>query len=233
MAKTKQELSDMKSEDLVEYVASLSADVDKKNEEAKSAMDNKDDEHKTAMDDKEHETKTAMEDEKKNHEAVMKAVLKAMDEDDHEKRKEAVKSAMEDNDHKEKEATVHGTEDDDNEKKALKAEVTYLANKIKKPQIQYLKRVYEASLTDEATIKKYETQWNEKTAQQLDAEIEKIAPLVRTLTETSQLDASIPSEISIPMQSTLPTSSHNTYKGSVDLSKISKMSDKDLFRSRR
>jgi len=246
MSKTTQELSAMKTEDLVEYVASLSAEVDKKehdanyamdkkDHDAKTAMDEKDEEHKTAM---EHERKMAMEHEDKKHEATLKAVLKAMEEDDHEKRKDAVKSAME---KEHKTAMEHGHEDknkdakqameDDDEKKALKAQVTYLATVVKNPKIQYLTKVYQAALTPEATLKEYVADWNGKTPQQLDAEIKKITPLVQTLTQTNQMDAATP-EIEIPMMSTLPTPT-TSYQGSVDLSKINKMSDKDLFRTGR
>ena len=171
-----------------------------------------------------------MDEEEKKHEATMKAVLKAMEEDDHEKRKEAVKSAMEDN-HEDKDKDAKRAMEDDDEKKALKAQVTYLATVVKNPKIQYLTKVYQAALTPEATLKEYVADWNGKTPQQLDAEIKKIAPLVQTLTQTNQMDAATP-ELEIPMMSTLPTST-TSYQGSVDLSKINKMTDKDLFRSNR
>jgi len=106
--------------------------------------------------------------------------------------------------------------------------LTYLAQVVKNPKIQYLTKVYQAALTPEATLKEYVADWKEKTPQQLDAEIKKIAPLVQTLTQTNQMDASTP-ELEIPMMSTLPTP--HSYSASVDLSKINKMSDKDLFRS--
>ena len=236
MSKTEQELSAMKTEELVEYVASLSAEVDKKDKEANYAMDKKDKDAKTAMEDKEDNHKSAMDEEEKKHEAVLKAVLKAMEEDDHEKRKEAVKSAMDDDKHdndKNKEAK-RAAEEDDDEKKALKAEVTYLANYNKSPKIQYLKKVYQAALTPEATITKYVAEWEGKTLPQLDAEIKKIAPLIQTLTQNNQMDAvtQTSDNFEIPMMSTLPTP-NSSYSGSVDLSKINKMSDQDLFNGRR
>jgi len=116
--------------------------------------------------------------------------------------------------------------EDDEEKKALKAQVTYLANSVKAPKIQYLTKVYQAALTPKETITEYVAEWNKQTPQQLDAEIKKLGPLINTITQT-QMNAEVP-EMVIPTMSTLPTGD-STYKGSVDTSRITKMSDAELF----
>jgi len=222
--KSERELSAMDNPELVEYIASMSAQVDKDKEEAKTAMEKEHEDAKKAMEDKEHEAKKAMEDEEKKHDAVKQAVLKAMENDDKEEAMKAVLKAMGDDDNKEHEAKK--AMEDDDEKKALKAQVTYLADTIKTPKIQYLTKVYQAALTPKETITEYVAEWNKQTPQQLDAEIKKLGPLINTITQT-QLNAEVP-EMVIPTMSTLPTSD-STYKGSVDVSKISKMSDAELF----
>lgn len=221
--KSARELSAMDNPELVEYIASMSAQVDKDKEEAKTAMEKEHEDAKKAMEDKEHEAKKAMEDEEKKHEAVKQAVLKAMENEDKEEAKKAVLKAMGDND-KEHEAK-HAMEDDE-EKKALKAQVTYLATTVKAPKIQYLTKVYQAALTPKETIEEYVAEWNKQTPQQLDAEIKKLGPLINTITQT-QMNAEVP-EMVIPTMSTLPIGD-SVYKGSIDTSKITKMSDAELF----
>jgi len=142
-------------------------------------MDDMDKEHKDAMDEEEEKAKKAkkaQEEDEKKVEAKMAAILKAMDEDDHEKREALVKAAMEEDEKKHE-----GMGDDDEEKKALKAEVTYLSAAIKQPKIERLTNIYKASKTPEEQIKSFVAEWEKKTPKQLDAELKKTEHLAETV----------------------------------------------------
>jgi hypothetical protein len=225
MSKTIEEISKMKQEDLVEFVASLSAkadDVDKKHEEAKKAMEEK---HKEAIDNKEKESKKALDEEHKKNEATLKAVLKAMEEDDPEKRKEAVKAAIDHKDDEHKEGTSH----DDEEKKAMKAEITYLAAELKKPKIEYLAKVYQAANTPEDKLKEYVADWETKTAKQLDAAIEQVKPLIDSIESVTQFEANKTEKSPFGFSTASPPTSSKTFAASKEFEKIEKMSTEDLF----
>ena len=195
-AKTKEELSAMDIPELVTYVASLTADVEHKDDEHKQAIlkaeeEKKEEEAKQAKkaeEEKEEAVRQAMDDEHKKDAARMEAVLKAMDEKDPEKRKEAIKNAMKESE-EEKNNDANKARKADHEKeeenKALKAEVSYLASQINLPKIDYLKKVYEASNTDAAKIREYVAEWEKMDTKQLDGAIDKVKPLVETLNSTN------------------------------------------------
>lgn len=241
----KTEFKDMTVDEQNDYVKELSAQVDHKDDEHKQAMDDMKEDHKEAMDEMEKNHKDAMEDEKKEameedekeHKARMAklsaAILKAMDEEDPQKRKEAIKQAMED-DKKEHEAMEHddkknheAMEKDDEEKKALKAELTYLTATVNKPKIDFLNKIYSAAKVDDKTLKQYVADWQKMTAKQLDAAIEKVKPLIESIPEfsASKTEPDTPFGFSSP---DVPTE----LSGAVDdksFKKIDDMSDAELM----
>lgn len=224
-AKSERELQQLDVPELVTYFASYTAAMDEDKKDAKKAMEEKEKDAKKAMDDKIEENKNAMDEEHKKDASRMAAVLKAMDEEDPEKRKEAVKSAMED-ENKDKDHTAMDMKDDE-EKKALKAQVTYLANKTKLPTINYLKQVYTAAKVDDSTLKTYEAEWSEMTPQQLDAAVEKVKPLVESMGITSFEAETEKSPFGF---STLPTPSKvEEFSASKEFQKIDKMTPEQLM----
>ena len=240
---SKTEFKDMTIEEQNDYVANLTSQVEHKDDEHKQAMDEMEKNHKDAMEEMDEkqkkEAKLAMDEEHKNHEARMAklsaAILKAMDEDDDDKRKEAIKQAMED-DKKEHEGMEHddkkdheAMEKDDEEKKALKAELTYLTATVNKPKIDYLSKIYSAAKVDEKTLRQYEADWKKMTSKQLDGAIEKVKPLIESIPEFS---ASVPEQQTPFGFSTpdIPTE----LSGAVDdkgMKKIDEMSDAELMTS--
>ena len=179
---------DMNLEELEVFTASLKAQVE-----------HKDDEHKQAMDEEEKKAKQAMEDEKKNHDAqdekkeedhkeALKALkaslLSAMEEKDEEKKDAAMKAILQAMDDEKKNHEAHKAQDDpkeDEEKKALKAQVTYLTASVNKPKIAFLNKVYKAAKTEEATLTGWNKEWEGMNSKQLDGAIAKTKPLVETL----------------------------------------------------
>lgn len=173
--------------ELIEYFGSAEKHYEGKLTAAKTAQEDKDKEHKEAMDKKEEEAKKAKrasEEEKEKDAVVLKAIKSAMEEKDPEKREAAIKSAMEEHD-KKKDTNDASNHEDDEEKKALKAQITFLANKIKEPQLDYLKKVYQAAKTDESTLNEYMDEWKEMTPEQLDGAIKKVKPLVESMNMNS------------------------------------------------
>ncbi len=186
-AKTKDELHSMDIPELVEYVASLTSQVEHKDDEHKQAMDEKEKDAKKAQDekdDKEEEAKKAkkaQDEEEKKHEGLRAALLKAMDEPDDKKREAMIKTAMDEDEKHESKKGKTAMGDDDEEKKALKAEITYLSASIKQPKIDYLTKVYKASNTPDKELGAYVAEWIKKSPQQLDAEIKKTAHLAEVV----------------------------------------------------
>ncbi len=180
---------DMNLEDLQAFTASLKAQVE-----------HKDDEHKEAMEEEEKKAKQAQEEEKKNHEAqdekkdddhkeALKALkaslLQAMEEKDEEKKAAAMQAVLQamDEEHK-KEGTYEDNKHEgqnDEEKKALKAQVTYLSAAVNRPKIAFLNKVYKAAKTEEATLTGWNKEWEAMDSKQLDGAIAKTKPLVETL----------------------------------------------------
>lgn len=201
------------------------AEVEKKENEHKEAMDDKEKEHKDAMEEKEKEAKRAEDDEKKNHDAVLKAVLKAMDEDDPEKRKEAIKSAM-DEKHKEHESSTKTAEhENDEEKKAMKAQLEYQDKIMKKPKLQILEAAYAGVGTDKSKLAEYVADWNKLTLPQLDAAIEQAKPIIELSGQTIE---SQPTPLGLSKGLSEFTGSTKT--GNEEYSaKIDKMSTEELF----
>jgi len=187
-AKTKDELSSMDLPELITYVGNLTAEVEHKDDEhkqtAKKAMEDKDKEHKDAMEDHEKEAKRAMDEKHEKMESKLAGILKAMDEEDPEKRKKAIKSAMEEHEkEKEGKSADHlehekkDAQEEKEEKKAMKAEITYLANIINKPKIDLLTKVYTAAQTPKKDLDEYIADWNAMTTKQLDAAVKLAQPV--------------------------------------------------------
>lgn len=223
MASSLQELSDK--------VDTLNAQVDEKEKEAKKAaeetekehkdaMDDMEKNHKDAMDDKEKEAKKAAEDDKEKHDAVLKAVLQAMDEEDKDKRAELVKAAVVE--HKDDKHTQSSNNNDDEEKKALKAQVNYTNKLLKKPKLQVLEATYVKAGIDKSKLKTYKADWDKMTLEQLDGAIEKIQPLVASFgmetPEPLSLGTGLSSELSASVNI------NEEYSAKVD-----KMSTEELF----
>lgn len=180
---------DMTLEELQEFTADLKAQDEKKDDEHKEAMDEKEKEHKDAMDEekKNHESQVEHKDDehKQKMEGLKADLLKAMDEKDDEKKATAMKAvldAMED-EKKNHEASHKGQEDkkDDEEKKAMKAQITYLTATVNKPKIEYLNKIYTAAKTEDKTLTTWNKEWEAMNSKQLDGAIEKTKPLVETL----------------------------------------------------
>jgi len=220
-------------------VDTLTAQVDEKEKEHKDAMDEKEKEHKEAMDDMEkknhdgmedehkktEEAKKAMEDEKKHHDAVLKAVLKAMEEEDPEKRKEAIKQAQniehKDDVHHEAE---HLENEKDEEKKAMKAQLDYQDKIIKKPKLQILEAAYTGAGVGESKVKEYKADWGKMTAEQLDDAIEKAQPIIE------MTGRSIETPEPLGLSKGLSEFSGSTKTGNEEYSaKVEKMSPAELF----
>jgi len=229
--------------DLNTKIDQLNAQVDEKDKNHKDAMDTMDKEHKDAMENMEkknhdamedehkktEDANKAMEDEKKNHEAVLKAVLKAMEEEDPEKRKQAIKEAVEVQ-HKDDVHTEtakygdHEMKEMKEENKSMKAQLEYQNTIIKKPKLQILQATYEKAGTDEKTIKAYKAEWDEMTPQQLDGAIEKLKPLMESL-GASVKETQEPISLGQSIEFTASTKSGNEeYSAKVD-----KMSTAELF----
>lgn len=229
-AKTKEELTSMDISELTSYVANLTAEVEHKDDEHKTAMDDKEKDAKKAMDEKEEEAKKAKKAMDEDHEkdaVVLKAVLKAMDEEDPDKRKEAIKTAMKaDLPDKDKKDAMH---EDDEEKKALKAEVSYLAAKANKPTIDYLTKVYQAAQTPEDKIKEYIAEWEKMNTKQLDAALGKIKPLVEQMgTESFEADST---KSPFGFSSPSPPVEQVSFSASAEFKKIDEMSPSEAFGS--
>jgi hypothetical protein len=215
--KSKDELTSMDVPELITYVASLSAEVDHKDDEHKEALKAVEEENEKKVND----AKKAQEEENKKNEAKLAAVLKAMDEKDPEKKEAMIKSAMDDHEDKK---DAKKAEDEDEEKKALKAEVTYLAQQIKKPKIDFLKSVYKASSTPDAEIEVYVAEWNKKSSEQLDAEIKKTQHLAEAVGFTAEVEKS-------PFGFSGAKLHGPEFSASKSFEKIDKMSPAEAFRS--
>ena len=233
--------TEMSAEEQLDHLKQLNAQVEHKDDDHKQAMDEEKKNHESALKAQEDEhKKEAQDDEKKNHDAqedkdkkLEAAILKAMEEPDKEKREAAIRSAMEDhmkknhegqdNDEHKKEAQ----EKDDEEKKAMRAEITYLNAERNAKKIKHLESIYKAAQTPEETLKEYKAEWEKMTPKQLDAAVEHIKPLISTL----ELSADKPSEEDNPFgwkgaQAPAELSASVSDKR---FDKIDKMSDSELF----
>ncbi len=223
-------------EELSEKVDQLNAQVDTEKKDHKEAMDNKDKEHKDAMDEKE---KNAMDekdkeakkanDEKEKHESVLKAMHKAMDDEKDEKKKEGMKAVLEamkadDTVKKINEQEGNYSNEDKEEKKAMKAEITYLASLVKKPIIDQLTQIYQGAKTPESDIKEYVADWNKMTPEQLDGALKKVAHLVGARKSYEAVEKKSPFGFST---GTAP--GQRQFSASKAFEKIDKASDSDLF----
>jgi hypothetical protein len=240
-----QSLEELRDE-VIELNAAVKAEKEEdedKESKHKAALKAMKDEHKDAMKDEDEKHKAEIEhkdDEHKTKYESLKATLKAaMDEEEDEKKKEGMKAAlkaMEDEHKKEandKTRTIEQKEgkygkEEDEEKKALKAEVTYLTAAVNKPKLDYLKQVYTAANTPDSELTNYIDEWSAMSSKQLDAAI----------TQTSRLSGHMKSfEASTEQKSPFGFStadvpgSHSTYNAGKGLDKIDKMNDKDLFSS--
>jgi len=144
----------------------------------------------------------------------MKAVLQAMDDEDN-KHKESMHKGMEE--HK-KEAM------EDEEKKALKAQVTYLTASVNKPKIAFLNKVYKAAKTEEATLSNWNKEWEGMNSKQLDGAIEKTKPLVETLEYKAADEEKSPFGFNVA-----EGSRDQEYSADKKFKSIDDMSDEDLF----
>jgi len=220
-------------EDMSTYIKEFTAQVEHKDDEHKQAMDDEKKNHETAKvaqdekDKKMEEAMKAMEDEKKNHEAkvatILSAVKSAMDEPDEEKKKEALKAAMKAMDDSDKPKDQHDSMHEDEEKKALKAEVTYLAKKINQPKIKYLTDVYKAAKVDQNTLDSYVADWKKMDSQQLDGAVEKVRPLLDSMGYKAEEDTD-----DSPLGFSTPDSFSGATK-SDSFDKIDKMTTSELF----
>jgi len=224
-------------QELSTKVDTLNAQVDDKEKEHKDAMEMKDKEHKDAMHEMDEKHKTAMEDygkknhdameeDKNKHEAILKAVLVAMDEPDKDKRDAMIKTAMiEHKDDEHTQTSMHkGMHEDDEEKKAMKAQLEYQNNIIKKPKLQILEAAYTGVGTDKSKLEEFKADWNKMTLPQLDAAIEMAKPIIELSGKTIE---TIPSPLSL-------SNGMSTFTGSVKTdneysAKVDKMTVEELF----
>jgi len=225
VTKTAEELSAMKVEDQMAYVTELSAMVDKKDEDHKTAMDEKDKEAKTANEEKDKEAKKANTEHEK-HEKAMKALKAAADEKDPEKKAQILQAAMDEHTEK-KEGAKNAEYDEKKEARIaeLEAQVTYLANK---EVYEYLAKVYAASLVPTEKIEEFSASWIKMSKEELSAELEK-AKIIDS--QNSNSSSSYEAEAKIPgfdIMTTIPTN-RGQMDADVDLTKIKKMSDTELI----
>lgn len=195
------DISEMSLEELSDHVTTLSAQVDeekKNNKEALKSMDEKNEKEKEAMDE-EHkkEMKDAQEHKDDEHKEKMSklqaAILKAMEEEDKDKREAMIKSAMEEHTKEEKMSMEEeqkknhtGMNDEEKEEnKAMKAQITYLSAQVNKPRLEYLEAVYKAAKTPEDDLKEFKSDWEKMDTKQLDGAIKKTKPLVDSMPEFS------------------------------------------------
>ena len=220
-------------------VDTLSSQVDEKEKEHKDAMDKMDEKHKTAMydmdkknhdamDEKEKDAKKAMNDEKEHHEAVLKAVLKANEEEDKDKRAELVKAALKAMDEKNDEhesSTVKADHENDEEKKAMKAQLDYQDKIIKMPKLQILTAAYEGVGTEKSKLAEYVADWNKMTPQQLDGAIEKAKPIIELTGKTIEIP-----QAPLGLSQGMSAFTGSTKSGNEEFSaKVDKMSVEELF----
>jgi len=185
-------------QDLSAKVDTLTAQVDDEEKKHKDAMEMKDKEHKDAMEDmdkknhdamedehkKTEDAGTAMEDEKEKHDAILKAVLKAMEEPDKEKREALIKAAMiEHKDDEHTETSMHkgmhkSMHEDDEKMKSMKAQLEYQDKIIRKPKLQILEAAYLNVGTEKSKVEEYKADWNKMSLPQLDAAIEQAQPII-------------------------------------------------------
>lgn len=216
-----------KVEELSAQVDESKKTIDNKEKEAKSAMEEKDKEHKEAMGEEQKKHEAMMNENKEKHEALKASLQAEIDKETDEKKKEGMKAALKamDEEHKEKEAKSAKYGEDDEEKKALKAEVQYLANVVKEPKINYLKQVYEAAKTPEEDLKEYVANWEKMDGPQLDAAIKQTERLAGRIKESFEASQKNPFG---PTMSAKPTKVES-FSAEKTYGKIDETSDKDLF----
>jgi len=235
------EFSAMTTEEQLDYVKTLKADVEHKDDEHKTAMEDekKDHEAKLTAQDDEHKKEMESQDEEHKKEETARAarlqaaILKAQEEPDKEKREAAIMKAMEDhmnekknhegqnNEHEKKEA-----QEKEEENKAMKAEITYLGSIINKPKIEYLSKIYVAAKTDEKVLKEYVAEWEKMNTKQLDAAIQKVKPLVSTLELTAN---KVPTETPFGFSTADVPKELSASVGEKSFKKIDNLSDAELF----
>ena len=218
-------------------VDTLSSQVDDKEKEHKDAMDKMDEKHKTAMydmdkknhdamDEKEKDAKKAMDDEKEKHDAVLKAVLKAMDEEDKDERASLLKAAMDishkDDEHTETAKTADHLKDEEN--KAMKAQLDYQDTIIKKPKLQILEAAYTNAGVEKETVEGYKADWNKMSLPDLDKAINLAKPII----ELSGKVIETPTPLGLSQG--LSTFTGSIKSGNEEFSaKVDKMSLEELF----
>lgn len=221
-------------QDLSAKLDSMTARADEKDNEYKEAMEKNDKDHKDAMTDmekknhdameeKEKDAKKAMHDEKEKHEATLKAVLVAMEEPDKDKREALLKAAIEHKDDQHTQTAKNADHMEDEEKKAMKAQLEYQNNIIKKPKLQILEAAYSKVGTDKSKLEEYKADWNNMTLPQLDAAIEMAKPIIELTGEILQ----VPTPLGLSEGMSTFTGSLKTddeYAANID-----KMSTEELF----
>lgn len=227
--------SEMSAEEQDDHVKKLQSQVEHKDDEHKQAMDVEEKKHESALKAMEEEKKKeAMEEEKKkeameeNHKKMESAILKAMEEEDKDKREAAIRSAMEEHMTKKDEGKDTATAmHEDEEKKALKAQVTYLIAQANKPKIEYLAAIYKAAGVEEKTITEYTADWTKLNGEQLDGAIEKVKPLIENIPE---FQANKEEKKPFGFSTTeIPTELSGAVGNDKRMDKIEKMSDTELF----
>ncbi|KKN76258.1 hypothetical protein LCGC14_0372840 [marine sediment metagenome] len=221
----------------------MNAKADENDQKYKDAMEKKDKDHKEAMDDMEKKNHDAMEDEhkktedankameddKEHHDAVLKAVLKAMEEPDEEKRATLLKAAME-IPHKDDEHTQtakngdHEMKEMKEENKSMKAQLDYQNTIIKKPKLQILEAAYESHV-DKKTLAEYTADWNKMTPEQLDGAIEKAKPIIELSGRTIE---TTPTPLGLSQGLSEFTGSAKSGNGEYS-AKVDKMTPEELF----
>lgn len=230
--------SELSAEEQVDHVKKLESQVEHKDDEHKQAMEDEKKNHESALKDMDDEhKKEAMDDDKKNHNAqdekdkkLEAAILKAMEEEDKDKREAAIRSAMENHMTKKDEGKDTATAmHEDEEKKALKAQVTYLTAQANKPKIEYLAAIYKAAGVEEKTITEYTADWTKLNGEQLDGAIEKVKPLIENIPE---FQANKEEKKPFGFSTTeIPTELSGAVGNDKRMDKIEKMSDTELFES--
>jgi len=131
----------------------------------------------------------------------------------------------------EKKAMMKKAEEDkktEDEKKAMKATITYLEGIVKQPKIKTLTAAFEGRVDDEK-LKSFSASWTKMSVEQLDAEIDKITPLLESLGyEAETNETPIPLGFSSPE---IPAMEGSTIKNDTYLASVDKMSVEDLFGS--
>ena len=118
--------------------------------------------------------------------------------------------------------------EDDEEKKAMKAELTYLGAVVKAPKLDLLNQIYSAAKVDESTLKTWKAEWEGMTAKQLDAAIEKAKPLISTMDNVSFEAQSKPTPFGFETPNV--PSFKSEFSAAKEFKAIDEMSVKDIFK---